>query len=319
VLAFSWPLAAACSVQLEKYGKENNGGWWRIRTMLRPQTWAVCAVCIVIMLNAFHVFAMSREIARIVSPVKASIKTVREFYKTSRGVKQLYVDFVPRNLDNKLFGGTHIALETCFANSGILTRHVAKAEYVYERPDGIIANPAFASQKAIDTDFTIEFDYVMWGPLITVINSPENTLRIRQLSPAENELLLRLTHLFEGRPQEIYVTAKHPRHYVSHVVIQREGDRIYVVEEGRLIAVKLIGQGEVFWQDDMLFLGARVVFPPQYCYLENFFACVGKAKYDLEGMAVGDLAPDKGLRAPMPALNSDPLYWSTVRKRSFWG
>jgi len=310
VLAFSWPMAAACSVQSETPGQNSKGGWRRFSTaLMRPQTWAVCAVCIVIALNGYHVFRMCGEIARIVSPVKASIDNVKRFNEMSSVEKQLYVDFVPRNLDDKLFGGTHIALETCFGNAGILTRHIGKAEYLYNESDGIVPNAAFGSQKANARDFTLEFDYMMWGDIITVVNSPQNTFRIRRLSPAENELLLRLTYVGEGSPQEIYVAAKHPRRYVSHVVVQKQGDHVYVVEEGRLIAVKPVGQGEVLWDDDMLFLGARVVFPPQYCYLENFFACVGKAKYDIEGMDVGDVIPGSALRAPIPALNSDPLYW----------
>jgi hypothetical protein len=252
---------------------------------------------------------MCREIARIVSPVEASIKSVGRFSQMSGGDEQLYVDFVPRNLDDKLFGGTHIALETCFGDSGILTRHVGKAEYVYNKSDGIVPNTAFGSQQANTGDFTFEFDYVMWGDVITVFDSPQNTFGIRKFSQSENELLFRLTCFSEGRAEEIYVTAKHPRRYVSHVVVQRQGENIYAVEEGRLIAVELVGQGDVFWQDRTLFLGAQVVFPPQYCYLENFFACVGKAKYDLQGMDVGDTIPGSALRAPMPALNSDPLYW----------
>jgi hypothetical protein len=131
------------------------------------------------------------------------------------------------------------------------------------------------------------------------------------LSSAQNELLLRLTHLAEDGPQEIYVTAKHPWRRVSHVVVQKQGANIYAIEEGRLIAVKPVGEGEVFWKDEALFLGSRVVFPPQYCYLENFFACVGKARYDLGGMEVGDIISDSALRAPMPALNSDPRYWKS--------
>jgi hypothetical protein len=310
VLAFSWPMAAACSVRSETPGQNSKEGWRRVsRALVRPQTWVVCAVSIVIALNTFHVFEMCRKIARIVSPVKASIESVKHFGQMFDGEKQLYMDFVPRNLDDKLFGGTDIALETCFGDSGILTRHVGKAEYVYNKSDGIVPNGAFGSQKANTKDFTLEFDYVMWGDLITVVNSPQNTFRIRRLSPAENELLLRLTYLREGRLQEIYVTAKHPRRYVSHVVVQKQGENVYAVEEGRLIAVKWVGQGEVLWQDRTLFLGARVVFPPQYCYLENFFACVGKTQYDLEGMGVGDVIPGSALRAPMPALNSDPLYW----------
>ena len=311
VLAFSWPMAAACSVRPETPGRNSKGGWGRVSIVLgRPQTWAVCAVCIVIALNGFHVFRMCGEIARIVSPVKASIDSVKRFRQAAGVEKQLYVDFVPRNLDDKLFGGTHIALETCFGDSGILTRHVGRAEYMYNKSDGIVPNAAFGSQKANTQDFTLEFDYMMWGDLITVINSPQSTFRIRRLSPTENELLLRLTYLREGRPQEIYVTAKHPRHYVSHVVVQKQGENVYAVEEGRVIGVMRVGQGEVLWKDDVLFLGARVVFPPQYCYLENFFACVAKTKYDLEGMKVGDVIPGSALRSPMPALNSDPLYWS---------
>lgn len=310
VLAFSWPMAAACSVRPETPGRNGKEGWRYISSVLvRPQAWAVCAVCIVIVLNAFHVFGMCREIARIVSPVETSIESVRRFGRMSGPEKKLYVDFVPRNLDDKLFGGTHIALETCFGDNGILTRHVAKAEYVYNKSDGIVPNAAFGSQEANTGDFTLEFDYVMWGDLITVINSPHNTFRIRRLSSAENELLLRLTCLYEGRSQEIYVSAAHPRHYVSHVVVQKQGENVYAIEEGRLIAIKRVGQGEVLWQDKTIFLGSRVVFPPQYCYLENFFACVGKAKYDLEETDVGDIIPGSDLRAPMPALNSDPLYW----------
>jgi hypothetical protein len=151
----------------------------------------------------------------------------------------------------------------------------------------------------------------MWGEVITVFNSPRNTFGIRRFSQTENELLLRLTCLSDGRPQEVYILAKHPRRYVSHIVIQRRGDRVYALEEGRVIAVKRDVEGQVLWQDTTLFLGSRVVFPPQYCYLENFFASVGKAKYDLEGMDVGDTIPGSALRAPMPALNSDPLYWSS--------
>ncbi|MBW1742200.1 MAG: glycosyltransferase family 39 protein [Deltaproteobacteria bacterium] len=310
VLAFSWPLAAACSVRPETPGRNRKGGWRRINTALvRPQTWAVCAVCIVIGLNGFHVFGMCRDIARFMNPVKASIETVKHFKEMSGVEKQLYVDFVPRNLNDKLFGGTHIALETCFGDPGFLTRNVGKAEYVYNKSDGIVPNAAFGSQDTNTGDFTFEFDYVMWGDLIVVFDSPENTFGIRRLSQTENELLLRLTCFSEGRSEEIYLTAKHPRRYVSHVVVQKQGENVYAVEEGRLIAVEWVGQGEVSWQDRTLFLGSLVVFPPQYCYLENFFACVGKVKYDLEGMDVGDVIPGSALRAPMPALNSDPLYW----------
>jgi hypothetical protein len=312
VLAFSWPMAVAGSLELEKYGKNSASGWRRIGTMMvRPQTWAMCGVCIVITLNAFHVFAMCREIARIMSPVKKSIETVKHFSEMPDSGKQLYIDFVPRNLGDKLFGGTHIALETCFADTGILTRHVAEAEYMYTEPDGIVPNPAFRPQKTNSANFTLEFDYVMWGQLITVINSPENTFRIRQLSAGENEILLRLTYRVGEDQRELYMAARHPRHYVSHVVIQQQNDTLYILEQGQLIAVRRVGQGEILWQDDMLFLGSRTVFPPQYCYLENFFACVGKAKYDLEGMGVGELVLGSSFRAPMPALNSDPLYWST--------
>jgi hypothetical protein len=303
-------MAVACSIGHKATDGNSKGGWRGVSTaLLRPQTWAVCAVCTVIVLNAFHVFEMCREIARIVSPVEAAIESVQRFSQVHGLQKPLYVDFVPRNLDNTLFGGTHIALETCFGDRGVLTRHVEKAEYVYNKRDGIVPNGAFGSQKAKTGDFTLEFDYVMWGDLMSVIDSPQNTFRIRRLSPAENELLLRLTYLGDGGPQEIYLTARHPRHYVSHVVVQKQGENIYAMEEGRLMAVKRIGEGEVLWEDKALFLGARVVFPPQYCYLENFFACVGKAKYDLEGMGVGDVIPASALRAPMPALNSDPRYW----------
>jgi hypothetical protein len=252
---------------------------------------------------------MCREIAGIVGPVEASIKSVRSFSQMSGGDEKLYVDFVPRNLNDKLFGGTHIALETCFGDSGILTRHIGKAKYVYNKTDGIVANTAFGSQQDHMGDFTFEFDYVMWGDVITVFDSPLNTFGIRQFSQSENEILLRLSCFSEGRPEEIYVTARHPRRYVSHIVVQRQGENVYAVEEGRLIAVEWIGQADVLWQDGTLFLGARVVFPPQYCYLENFFACVGKAKYDLQGTGVGDTIPGSAFRAPMPALNSDPLYW----------
>jgi hypothetical protein len=309
VLAFSWPLAVACSGDDEApvHGK----GRWRPVTaaLVRPQTWAVCAVCVVILLNAFHVFGMCREIARIVSPVKLSIENVKQFCQTHSPDNKLYVDFVPRNVDDKLFGGTHIALETCVGDRGVLTRHVWRAGYIYNESDGIVPNRAFGTQKTDNRDFTLEFDYVMWGDFITVINSPQNTFCIRQVSPTENELLLRMTLLGEGRRQEIYMMAKHPRRYVSHVVIQKQGGNIYAIEEGRVIAVKRVGEGEVLWKDETLFLGARVVFPPQYCYLENFFACVGKTKFDLEGAHVGDIIPGSALRAPMPALNSDPLYW----------
>jgi hypothetical protein len=182
---------------------------------------------------------------------------------------------------------------------------------VFNKSDGILPKAASGSQKANDSDFTFEFDYVMWGEVITVFNSPRNTFGIRRFSQGENELLLRMTCLSDGHPQEVYMLAKHPRRYVSHIVIQREGDSVYAIEEGRVIAVKRVGEGEVLWDDRMLFLGSRVVFPPQYCYLENFFACVGKAKYELEGMDVGDIITGSAFRAPMPALNSAPLYWSS--------
>jgi hypothetical protein len=195
--------------------------------------------------------------------------------------------------------------------SEILTHHVAEAQYVYRKLEGIVSNPAFKSKIVNKAEFTLEFDYVLWGGIMTVMNTPENTFRIRQLSPGENELLFRLTYHFGDGPREFFMSAQHPRHYVSHVVIQQQDDTLYVLEEGKVIAVREVGRGEIRWEDDTLFLGSRVVFPPQYCYLENFFACVGKAKYDLEGVGIGDLLPDAGLRAPMPALNSDPLYWST--------
>jgi hypothetical protein len=271
----------------------------------------MCAVCIVITLNAYHIFGACWQIARIVTPVEESIKKVKHFSKTSGGTNRLYVDFVPRNLGDKLFGGTHIALETCFADTGILTRHIAEAEYMYTEPDGIVPNPAFGLQKTNSANFTLEFDYVMWGQLITVINSPENTFRIRQLSAGENEILLRLTYRIGNEHREVYMTAQHPRRYVSHVVIQQQDDTLYIAEEGKMIAVKRVGDGEILWRDDTLFLGTGVVFPPQFCYLENFFACVGKAKYNMEGIEVGGLLPGASFRAPMPALNSDPLYWST--------
>ena len=309
VLAFSWPLAVACSGS-DEAPIHGNSRWGRLTTALvRPQTWAVCSVCAVCLLNAFHVFGMCREIARIVSPVEVSIENVKRFSQTHAPGNQLYVDFVPRNLDDKLFGGTDIALETCFGDRGLLTRHVWRARYIYSASDGIVPNRAFGAKKADAGDFTLEFDYVMWGDFITVIHSPQNTFCIRQVSPAEDELLLRFTFLGDGRRQEIYMIAKHPRRYVSHVVVQKQGGNIYAIEEGRVIAVKRVGEGEVLWEDETLFLGSRVVFPPQSCYLENFFACVGKAKYDLEGADIGDIIPGSALRAPMPALNSDPLYW----------
>ncbi len=312
VLAFSWPMAAACPVELEKYGKNSASGWRRIGTMMvRPQTWAMCGVCIVITLNAFHVFAMCREIARIMSPVKKSIETVKHFSEMPDGGKRLYVDFVPRNIGERLFGGTHIALETCFSNTGILTRQVPKAEYTFTMADGIISNPAFGLQRPENRSFTLEFAQVMWGQLVTVINSPENTLRIRQWSAGENEIVLRLTYRIGNEHREVYMTAQHPRRYVSHVVIQQQDDTLYIAEEGKVIAAKRVGNGEILWRDDTLFLGTGVVFPPQFCYLENFFACVGKAKYNMEGIEVGGLLPGASFRAPMPALNSDPLYWST--------
>ena len=309
VLVFSWPLAIACSGSDEVlvHGK---GRWRRVSAALvRPQAWAVCAVWAVILLNAVHVFGMCRQIALILNPVKTSIENVKQFCQTHSTENRLYVDFVPRNVDDKLFGGTHIALETCFGDRGVLTRHVWKAGYIYNASDGIVPNRAFGAQETHKRDFTLEFDYVIWGDFITVIHSPQNTFCIRQVSPAENELLLRFTLFGEGRRREIYMTAKHPRHYVSHVVIQKQGGNIYAIEEGRVIAVKRVGEGEILWKDETLFLGARVVFPPQYCYLENFFACVGKTKYDLEGAHVGDIIPGSALRAPVPALNSDPLYW----------
>ena len=312
VLAFSWPMAVAGSLELENHSKNSAGAWHRIRRMMvRPQTWAMCGVCIVITLNAFHVFAMCREIARIMSPVKKSIETVKHFSERPDSGKQLYVDFVPRSKGERLFGGTHIALETCFSNTGILTRQVPKAEYTFTMADGIISNPAFGLQRPDNRSFTLEFDYVMWGQLITVVNSPENTLRIRQWSAGENEILLRLTLHVEDEQREVYVTAQHPRRYVSHVVIQQQNDTLYIAEEGKMIAVKRVGDGEILWRDDTLFLGTGVVFPPQFCYLENFFACVGKAKYNMEGIEVGGLLPGASFRAPMPALNSDPLYWRT--------
>jgi hypothetical protein len=312
VLAFSWPMAMAGSLGVERKSRNRAGTWHRIRRIIvNPQTWARCAVFLVITLNAYHIFGTCSEIAQIVSPVKDSIETVRNFGKSSEGEKRLYVDFVPRNMGEKLFGGTHVALETCFANSGILTRRVAEAECTFTKADGIISNPAFRRDNADSTSFTIEFDYVMWGQLITVINSPENTIRIRQWSPGENEILLRLTYNVGEDQREFYINARHPRHYVSHIVIQQQNDILYILEEGQLIAVKRVGDGEVLWRDDMLFLGTQTVFPPQYCYLENFFACVGKAKYDLKGTSVGDLVRGASFRAPMPALNSDPLYWNT--------
>jgi hypothetical protein len=312
VLAFSWPMAVAGSFELENHSKNSAGAWHRIRrTIVRPQTWARCAVCIVITLNAYHIFGSCREIAQIVSPVKDSIETVRDFSRISGGTQRLYVDFVPRSMGERLFGGTHIALETCFSNTGILTRQVREAEYVYTKPDGIVQNPAFRLQETDQTGFTIEFDYVMWGQLVTVINSPENTLRIRQWSAGENQIVLRLTYRVGNEHREVYMTARHPRHYVSHVVIQQQNDTLYIAEEGKMIAVKRVGDGEILWRDDTLFLGTGVVFPPQFCYLENFFACVGKAKYNMEGIEVGGLMPGASFRAPMPALNSDPVYWST--------
>ncbi len=312
VLAFSWPMAMVGSLGVERLSRNGSVAWHRIgRMIVSPQTWARCAVFIVISLNACHIFEACSKIAHIVSPVKDSIETVENFSKISEGKKRLYVDFVPRNVGEKLFGGTHVALETCFANSGILTRHVAEAECTFTKADGIISNPAFSRQNVDSTAFTIEFDYVMWSQLITVINSPENTLRIRQWSAEENEILLRLTYRLGEDQQEFYVTARHPRHYVSHIVIQQQHNTLYILEEGQLIAVMRVGDREVLWRDDMLFLGTRTVFPSQYCYLENFFACVGKAKYDLEGLDVGDLEPGGALRAPMPALNSDPIYWGT--------
>ncbi len=312
VLAFSWPMAVAGSLELENHSKNSAGAWHRVRRIvMRPQTWAMCAVCIVITLNAYHIFGSCREIAQIVSPVKDSIETVRDFSRISKGTQRLYVDFVPRSMGERLFGGTHIALETCFSNTGILTRQVPKAEYTFTMADGIISNPAFGLQRPDNRSFTLEFDYVMWGQLVTVINSPENTLRIRQWSAGENEIVLRLTYRIGNEHREVYMTAQHPRRYVSHVVIQQQDDTLYIAEEGKMIAVKRVGDGEILWRDDTLFLGIGVVFPPQFCYLENFFACVGKAKYNMEGIEVGGILPGASFRAPMPALNSDPLYWST--------
>jgi hypothetical protein len=312
VLAFSYPMAVAGSLKLENHGKDSAGAWRRVhRIVLRPQTWAMCAVCVVIILNSYHIFGSCREIAQIVSPVRDSIEAVKDFSRTSKGTKRLYVDFVPRSMSERLFGGTHIALETCSPDKGILTRQVAKAEHTFTMEDGIISNPAFGLKGPDTRSFTLEFDYVMWGQLITVVNSPENTMRIRQWSARENEILLRLTIHVRDEQREVYVTARHPRRYVSHVVIQQQNDTIYIAEEGKVIAAKRVGNGEILWRDETLFLGTGVVFPPQFCYLENFFACVGKAKYNMDGVEVGDLLPGASLRAPMPALNSDPIYWKT--------
>jgi hypothetical protein len=312
VLVFSWPMTEACSVRLEQVGEHCASGRRDIfQRILYPQTWAMGAVCILIALNAYHVFQTCREIARTLSPVREAIETVKSFASEHGGGKRLYVDFVPQNLGVALFGGTHIALETTLSESSVLTRDVGEAEYIYTGPDGIVPNPAFKMDNADSTSFTIEFDYVMWGELITVIHSPENTIRIRQWSPGENEILLRLTYSVGEAQREIYMTARHPRHYVSHIVIQQQNGMLYIVEEGQVIAVKRVGEGEFLWRDDILFLGTHTVFPPQYCYLENFFACVGKAKYDLQGLGAGELAPGNALRAPMPALNSDPIYWNT--------
>ena len=310
VLAASWPMVLACSVQSKEPSKQGICSRRHIlRSIARPQVWAIGAVCIVITLNACHVFGMCREIARTLAPVKDAIDTVEDFCRRWNGEKRLYVDFLPRNLAGRLFGGTHVALETSLEMPGILTRHVSEAQYVFTESQGIIPNPTFRRQKTNGDDFTLEFDYVMWGPFISVIDSPENTFRIRQLSAQENELLLRLTYQTGADRRECFVTARHPRHYVSHVVIQQQDNTLYAVEEGKVILVKPVGPGEVLWQDNVLFLGSRVVFPPQYCYLENFFACIGKARYDLQGMNVGDVISNPSLRAPMPALNSDPVYW----------
>ncbi|MBW2173188.1 MAG: glycosyltransferase family 39 protein [Deltaproteobacteria bacterium] len=130
VLAFSWPMAAAGSLKLQNHSKDSAGPLRRVRgIVMRPQTWAMCAVCVVIILNSYHIFGSCREIAQIVSPVRDSIEAVKDFSRTSKGTKRLYVDFVPRSMGERLFGGSHIALETCFSNTGILTRQVAKAEY----------------------------------------------------------------------------------------------------------------------------------------------------------------------------------------------
>lgn len=311
VLAFSWPVAAAISLGSEKESENSRGAAHPVRRIvMRPQTWAGCAVCVMMTLNAYHIYGACREIAQIMSPVRDSIETVTRFRQTSTGTKRLYVDFSLRSMGARLFGGTHIALETCFPRTEILTRHMPEAEFIFTMPDGIIPNPSFRAHGPENRNFTLEFDYVMWGQLITVLNSPENTLRIRQWSPGENEILLRLTYRVGNETREVYMTARHPRRYVSHVVIQQQNDTLYVLEEGRLVGVKKVGDGELLWRDETLFLGTGVVFPPQSCYLENFFACVGKAKYDLDGIQQGDLLSDAAFRAPMPALNSDPLYWS---------
>lgn len=266
-----------------------------------------------ILINVFWNYGYCRNLKNLFDPISANIKEIRDAYDnySNSGNFKLFVDFVPANNDNKIFLGTHIALETVFYNQDILTRDIGKANFIYTLKDGIRPNPYYLKASAEKSDFTISFDIerIRYMPEIYIVKSEDYFIKLLVTEKGQEKIMF--GGMFNKGLSRNYLEfeAYLIPESLSRIVLQKQGSYIFITQNGRLLLKEAIEEYDIEIKDRDLFIGAKDMFPSQYTFIENFYAMNGMAKYNLANYNVNDNVMLAGLRSPLVVIGSRPYYW----------
>lgn len=259
--------------------------------------------------NACQIYKFSNRINYILNPMQKGFYDIRNFLRSAGydGRSKIFIEEVPHPKNWHLFLGRGIYLETLFYNKDIFTMRIRDAKYIYNPEKGIFLNPLYGKSYIDDKDFTLEFDLELLHKTseVRILGSKSTVLRV----VGGEEPFIIFGGRWKTRDDIFNFSFKIPFIYKfpTHIVIQKELDTLYAIQDGKLIFEKNIGSSTLEFEDRELFLGTVPYFPPQGCYFENFSVWVGKSKYKLS--SAGKYFSDKRLKVPVPYLESNLGYY----------
>ncbi|MDO8127070.1 MAG: hypothetical protein Q6359_07565 [Candidatus Brocadiales bacterium] len=274
------------------------------------------SILVVVLLNCVHTHNHVATISEKLSELSNHIKTVKNFCSSLKEEKnpEIFVNF-PVIQKNRTFNlGADIALDVYFPR--VITKNVRAAQYIYDETEGIHSNPLHGKTPK-NPDFTMEFVYMQSTPYIiqeTALLGKKEGAWWLEMSP---DGLMRFrtgpSGLADANPY-CNPGIKVPFGRWHHIALQRQNGKFYILLDGEIMYLSdvtghplYVDKSSHYFMGDFYLSRARgAIFSSQ------LFVSIGRAKYDLEGRAMGERIHTSWLSPPWDVSGLREPAWVVI-------
>ncbi|MBI5788917.1 MAG: laminin G domain-containing protein [Candidatus Schekmanbacteria bacterium] len=249
--------------------------------------WVVmAAVFIMASLNAMKIYRDTNITSGALYELEKYVTEVKDFAGKAQG--SLFVDFPVVQKSRKFNLGTDVALDVYFGKDNFLTKDIRKADYIYNQNEGIYKN---VSKCIDDKDFTIEFlVYQIFSHNITDFSVVEEK-NYQVTITRDSSIVFSGDWIKDGRRlhQKFILSGRIEKGKWIHIVIQREGHKLYMLADGEVARVEDVGD----YLLDTGITGSNLIGgfyrgSGSSSFINQLYVAFGKAKYDLLDRGPGE-------------------------------